>query len=102
RAGRAVHRDGAAMGLDDALAYREAQPRAAPRRALAPPEAVEDARQMLGRDAAAGILDDDLDGVLALEPADQDPAAFGRRFQRVAEQVGNELEQPVAIGFDRL
>ena len=59
-ADRALHLDGPAVRRDDAMADREAEPRALAD-TLRREERIEDALQVLFRDAAAGIDDRDLD-----------------------------------------
>jgi trehalose 6-phosphate synthase len=67
----------------------------------APPEPVEDAGQVLGGDALAGV--GDLQHRLAARRtgADGDVAARRGELQRVGEQVRDQLVQPVRVGEHR-
>src|SRR6201996_713075 len=68
---------------------------------VAPPEPVEDVRQVLGRDADAGVADgQDGSGAVAAG-ANGDLAALGGELQRVGQQVGDHLVQPAPVGPHR-
>ena len=58
-------------------------------------EAVEDVRQMLGRDADAVVLDFDFDDAVLFLAADGDFPAFGRVFDGVVEEVLDDFLEEV-------
>src|SRR5450755_1197789 len=66
----------------------------------AAPEPVEDARQLVGWDADAGVGDLEDRAGAVLPGADRDGAAGGRELERVAEKVGGHLVHPPFIGED--
>jgi len=87
----AAHVDAAVVLLDDAVGERQAQAGAATH-GLGREERVEDARQMLGSDAAAVVLDLDPDLVPGVAAAHDDQAALrADRLGRVDEQVQEHL-----------
>src|SRR5205823_2179155 len=88
-ADRRVGPDAPAVGGHDAARDREPEPGAGGARALAlaAVEGLEHARQVLGRDALAGVADGHLDLVRPLDGAELDPAAGGSMAQRVADQI---------------
>src|ERR1700732_4477548 len=83
--GGAFYPDAPIVGLDDALADRQPQSRASPRRMIAPPKTVEDVRQVLGRDPWAGVPNDNLSMALALACAKRYATALGRELESVSE-----------------
>ena len=84
------------MGDADRLDDGEAQARAdlAPV-GRDPEETVKDQRQAVGIDADAGILDRQYRSVARLHDIDHDPAAGRRVFDRIVQQVDENLLQPV-------
>src|SRR5207244_4647987 len=63
-------------------------------------EALEDAGQVIRRDARTGVADSYDSGTARSLRADADPATWGRVPQRVVEQVGEDLPQCFGIGID--
>ena len=102
----ASHADIAAMQLDQFLHQREADAAAlegAPAGAFDAAEALEQMRQLFGRDARAGVMHADL-SVAAVGRglnSDADLALEGE-LEGVGEQVENDLFPHVAIDIDRL
>ena len=79
------------------LRDREAEARAA---ADVRDERPEEPLAALRRDARAGVLDRDVDRAVLLRELERDPAAVGRRVERVREQVADDLQHAVAVGGD--
>jgi hypothetical protein len=87
--------------LDDGQA--QAQAVVPPRRAgVGLAEAVEDVGEEFGLDADAGVGDADLD--VRVDPLEEHlhPAALGREFDGVGEEVPDDLLQAIGIGDDAL
>jgi hypothetical protein len=63
-------------------------------------EAVEDALQLIDRNAASGIHDAQACALTGALNDDADDRILGRKLDGVAEQVGEHLHEAVAIGFD--
>ncbi len=72
-----------------------------PRGRLAAPEPVEDVRQLIGRNADAGVGDREHRPLTVAPGAHRDPAARRGELERVAEQVGHHLVHPPLIDDDR-
>src|ERR1700755_2429731 len=88
---RALDGDVAGVLLHDAVRDREGEPSPAPH-ALRREERVVDARDVLGRDADAGVADFDVDGVaLVGGGAERYAAAVGDGVARGQEQVREDL-----------
>src|SRR5213075_1916144 len=64
---------------------------------VAPVEPIEDPGELLRRDAAAGVLDGDLNQVVAARGSKRDDAALGGVAQGVADQVAENLDDPLAV-----
>src|SRR3989442_15954860 len=92
------------MCLDQVLDDRQTEPRAAflarATRVYAV-EALEDAGQVIRRDAAAGVGDSHDRGASCALYGDMDPTASWRVPQRVVEQVGEDLPQSFGVAVDR-
>ncbi len=91
------------MRLHQLAHDRQAQASAAGRagtRAVGTVEALEDVRQVLGGDAAAGVAHGDLD-LPTQRPARDDDLAGHRVCERVGEQVTQHLADPARIGAHR-
>ena len=71
-------------------------------RALDAVEALEQARQLVLRDADAGVRDRQLDAVAARRAASRAIAAVERELERVRQQVEDDLLPHVAVDEDRL
>src|SRR6185503_5717088 len=87
--GLALDSDAPAMCFSDPAPDREPEPRAAVSarsRAVHAVEAVEDVRQVLRRDADAGVADSADDGTLLRAHRDRQRTAGGRVLDRVVEQ----------------
>lgn len=97
-----VRCQGAVVFLDDGTADREADAAAAAASAggIGTVEALEDVRQVLRADACAGV--GDLDHSAAVVAGDRHgDGAVGRGvLERVGEQVGQHLAQPVGVPID--
>jgi len=61
-------------------------------------EAFEQAREVLGRNASAEILDEKFDGTRNGAGAENDSSARGAVFQGVVDQVGKHLVNSFAVG----
>src|SRR5262249_33338043 len=97
----AVDPDRALHGLDEVLDDREAEAGAAhvPRAtAVDAVKALEEARQVAGLDAGAGVRHLDVDLVFAGAHADGDGRARGAVLDRVVDQIGEHLLDGAAIG----
>src|SRR6185436_19036285 len=89
---RAVTLNGRFMFTNDSIADREAQARTLPHR-LGGEERIVNARQLLGRDAVAGVGDFG-HGFAAFEARrNRQPAAARHRIARVEEEVQEDLLQ---------
>ena len=66
----------------------------------APPEPFEYVWLVLGGDARPGVADLKAGLAAGLGKCHLYPAAGRGEFQRVAQQVGNDLVQPAGVGFD--
>src|SRR5262249_25438489 len=94
-AGLGVDPDRAAVLLDDALHDAEAE--TGPGLALRREEGLPDALEVLGRDAAAVVLDDEPGApALRVEP-EADRPAFFRRLDRVADEIQRNLQDFLVI-----
>ena len=90
---RAVHR------LDVLAADAEPEPEAARAAgAVAAPEAIEDARELIGGNAVSGVGDRHAVSVLVLDRRQLDCAAFRRVLERVADEADEDLVEDVGIG----
>ena len=67
---------------------------------VAPPEPFEYVWLVLGGDARPGVADLKAGLAAGLGECHLYPAAGRGEFQRVAQQVGNDLVQPAGVGFD--
>src|SRR5690606_4382623 len=70
------------------------------RRSIDLPELVEDVRQLIGGDADAGILDGDLEPVVAAPARLDDDLALLRELRGVRQQVEQDLAQLELVGLD--
>src|SRR5262245_7970653 len=100
--GRARRAHLSAVPLDDRLHDPEPQAEAARVRLLVgrAVEALEDRRTLEFGRAGAGILDPELDPVLAPFGADGDFAVLGAELARVREQVRDDLREPLHVARD--
>ena len=95
-------RHGAAVGLDQPLDQREADAESPVRAARAfflLPEHVEHKRQELRCDALARVADADHAAIAVSRERDGDRAAGWREFQRVEQDVPEDLLQAIAVGI---
>src|SRR4029079_14324880 len=76
---------------------REPEPRAA---AVARPERPEDAVALVRPDAGARVVDREGHIPVLRRQLDPDPAALRRPAERVREEIGDDLEDAVAVGDD--
>src|SRR5436309_7625981 len=91
------------MCLDQVFDYGQTEPRAAflaGTSGVYAVEALENAGQVIRRDARAGVADSHDSGTARSLRADADPAARGRMPQRVVEQVGEDLPQCFGVCID--
>ena len=90
----------ASMEFHDLLRHRK--PETGPLPALGRKEGLEYVRENIGRNALAGVADDDLDGIVKLHflGGDRDRAAFRHRLRSIQQQVHQDLRQLVRIGAD--
>lgn len=63
-------------------------------------EGTADPVELLARDADAGVLDIDVERIACLAQADRDPAAFGREFGGVVDQIADDLVERMRIGHE--
>src|SRR5919204_4708688 len=63
-------------------------------------KSIEDMRQLLGADPFTRIADDELDGDVRPAQADVDATTARRELERVADDVRDDLMQPVAVTPD--
>src|SRR5690606_33282866 len=96
----ALDPDAAAVRLDDALGDGEAEADAAAARVAGLPEAVEEVRELIGRDAGPGVADLEAHLVAIAFDVDAHAPAFGRELDGVADEVAERLEQAVAVDAD--
>src|SRR4029079_17480947 len=75
----------------------QAQPRAA---AVARPERPEDALAVRRREPGPGVRDRDGNGAVGGEERELDPPAVGGPPERIREQIGDDLEDAVAVRDD--
>jgi hypothetical protein len=90
--------------LDELLDQRQSEPDPgvdAGAGAVTLPKALEHVRQEFGGDPAARVAHHDLDVRARLSEVDLDVAALGGELHRVAEQVPDDLLEPVRIPGDR-
>ena len=95
--------DGAAVGEHDVLGDGEAEAGAsgfAGAGFVDAIEAFEQAREMLGGDAGAEILDEEFDGVGNGAGAENDASAGWAVFHGIVDQVGKNLVDGFAVGED--
>ncbi len=96
--------DGAAMHLEQPPHQREPDAQAAARRALAVlrdlREQIEDPRQLLGWNSVAGVDDAHDRGVVLRVALHDDPSARLRVLVGVAQQIRDDLRQPVEVADD--
>ena len=100
---RAVHRDRPAVQLDDRLHDRQSQARPADltrQRAVDAEEAREQLRHVLRRDAHPVVLDLDAQHAVveSARPNDDRPTLL-RVLVGIADQVGDDLQHPVAVAM---
>src|SRR5687767_12130095 len=95
----AVAGDRAAVFLHDAVRDREPEAGALAN-LLGREERIVDARQLLGRNARAGVADFDDRAAAVLARHDREPAPFGHRVPGVEEQVQEYLLQFVFDALD--
>ncbi len=96
--------DGAAVGQHDVLGDGEAEAGAsgfAGAGFVDAIEAFEQAREVLGGDAGAEILDEEFYGVGNGAGAEDDSSAGGAVLQGIVDQVGEDLVNGFAVGEDR-
>src|SRR5438445_623795 len=99
----ALDPDPALVQLDDLLGDRQAQPGAhdlALAVAFVPFITAEDPADEFGRDAQSVVLHADLHCAVFGPAGDQDLAALWRVLDRVRQEVGHDLRQPVGVAFD--
>src|SRR6478609_5745922 len=89
----------AAMCFDQTADDRQPEPDALARLTLALPVAIEDMRQIAGRDAAPRVYHRELDAVIEPTRANRHSARPWRELHRVADKIVEHLENAVAIGF---
>src|SRR5690606_8756151 len=94
----ALHPDTAAVRLHDALGDGEAEADAPAAGVACLPEAVEQVRKLIGRDAGPRVADLEADLVAIARDVDAHAATFRREFDGVADQVAQRLQQAVAVG----
>src|SRR5512143_3097604 len=99
--GLALHPDAAMVGLDDALDDGEPQPGAQALRLPGLPEALEEVRQILGGNSAARVAHPEQHVAFSDGRPDDETAARAGELEGVADQVLEDLQEPVAIGPDR-
>src|SRR5262245_34150358 len=95
--GRALHPDAATMGLNNTLGDGKSQPRTSslgPRRL---PEAIEHARQLIALDAASRVRHRKQYFACARFCTQNDFSVRVRELYRVADEVFEHLEEPVAV-----
>src|SRR5439155_5416724 len=94
----ALRPDAPAVRFDDALRDVEAKSRAAGLRGVAHlAEGLEEARDVVGMQAHARVVDAHDDVPVRRARLDPDRAAGGRELERVAEEVEEDLRQPRGI-----
>src|SRR3954468_21741350 len=88
------------MGLDDALGDGETEAGSSPVFRSPLPEAVVDVRDLLGGNAPAFVLDPEAHNPVADVRPQADDGARRRELDRVAEEVREDLPDPIAVGQD--
>jgi hypothetical protein len=98
-----MRRDAPAVHLDELARDREADAETAcpaSRAAVGLAEALEDVRQKTGDDPASRVGDAQYDLGIRSRQGDLDASVGGRELDRVREQVGDDLLQPIGVATD--
>src|SRR5690606_3108163 len=98
----ALDGDAPAVGLDDALGDGQPKPEADVARLLRAPEAIEDVRERVRRDAGPLVLHREADAAPRARGRDHDAPAGRGELQRVADEVREHLHDPLAIAVELL
>ena len=96
----ALDPDTAAVCLDDALRDVQAKPRACAPRLARLPEPIEQVRQALRGNSRSRVGDAEHHLATGGARANIDAAAPRRELERVADEVGEDLEDTTAVGED--
>src|SRR5690606_31217126 len=99
--GAVLQPDLTAVRLHDALGDREAETRPTVLPPTAVPESIEDVRHVLFGHTGAGVFDGNHDRTRARAGAQRDRAPCRGELDRVPDEVGEHLEDAVAIAADR-
>jgi hypothetical protein len=88
------------MRLDDAFHNGEAKTSTPAPNVVGLPEPIEELRQVLLSDTHPTVTDPELDSSILRPSPDYDGSALSGELDRIADQIFEDLEEPIAIGPD--
>src|SRR3954468_3779186 len=98
--GLALGPDASSVALADRLGDVQPQPEAAPIAVISLEAAVEDLFEQVRRDSFAGVLHHEADATFPQLDAHRDAAALGSELDRVADEIGQHLEDPFVVELE--